>query len=438
MRAVLLSFKMILRAGLNLRPGDTRSRLCFESLFSTTFRIPERDRYSRAKALKYLFKSVIKTPVRKLPEGFEKNLIFDSNDDSKLLRENYVKYFTNDSVVSFTDFNNLILYSSLSRKIFTCIGFFLFCPFIVLSVIMMDRSKLAGCSLVIEEYMVLDNLLSVTKRSGIKIFYQFSIYETYSNLFADALMKESIHVIKISSEVPLALWNKKIVSNELVICNAYQYEEIKEYKATMLFDKTRFWGPELILEIKDQYKNPDNSGKESKEFEIGFYSTGGWLRKVLGYIDQGNQMEERENKLKLALRDYVKKNKLKLGIFLHPREKRKENIERTKEHYAEFFGGADYSFLPFDIPTNKLFDKVDLAVAFTSTIMFERLYCGFKSLFVPFGMADFPIKGSSIENICAADPIELENKLSLFSSMANEEFFVKNNIENYPGLKGLS
>ncbi len=251
-------------------------------------------------------------------------------------------------------------------------------------------------------------------------------------------MRNGIEIVKIPSEVPLALWNKKIVASTLVVCNAYQYEEIEAYKESMIFKKTEFWGPELILEVKDYYKNLEKANDLSPEFGIGFYSTGGWLRKLLGHIDQGFSIEEKELKVKLALKDYAIKSNIKLGIFLHPREKKKEFIEKTISHYKEIFEGVNYSFMPFDIPNNKLFNKVDLAVAFSSTIMFERLYCGYKCMFVPFGMEGFPLSNSPLKNVCIDSEKEFESKLSWLSKLSVEEYFSNNNLEVYSRLKHLS
>lgn len=439
MSAFLNSYCFILKTLLinvfNIKTEHIESKISAESLLSTTFKIPEKNRYSVVSAIVYLLKTIVKTPVNENTERFPNALIFDAADDSIELRTKYVNYFSGHSEVGFVDYNHLIVYPSILKKIIWSFLFFLALILIIPCLLFANRKKRAGISLLIEEMIVLSNLSRICEENQIKTIYHFCIYEVYSNLFSQLLMRKGIEIVKIPSEVPLAIWNKKIIASVLVICNAYQYEEIKAYKETMIFEKTEFWGPELILGVKDYYKQLEN---ESPEFAVGFYSTGGWLRKLLGHIDQGYNIEEREMRVKLALRDYAIKSNIKLGIFLHPREKKKEFIDRTISHYKEIFNGVNYSFLPFDVPNNRLFNKVDLAVAFSSTIMFERLYCGYKCMFVPLGMEGFPLANSPLKNVCIDSESEFESKLALLSKLCVEDYFSRNNLEIYSRLKYLS
>jgi hypothetical protein len=442
MSAFLSSYGFVLNRLLinvfNIKKKNIETNISADSLLSTTFKIPEKNRYSIVKAILYLLKSILKTQVMELPGKFSKTLIFDAADDSVDLRKKYVTYFSGHTEIGFVDYKHLICYPSLLKKISWSLLFFLSLIIIIPCVCFANKKKRASISLLIEEVIVLSNLSSICFNCQIQKIYFFSIYEVYSNLFSEALMRNGIEIVKIPSEVPLALWNKKIVASTLVVCNAYQYEEIEAYKESMIFEKTEFWGPELILEVKDYYKNLENENDLSPEFGIGFYSTGGWLRKLLGHIDQGYSIEEKEMKVKLALKDYARKNNIKLGIFLHPREKKKEFIEKTISHYKEIFEGVNYSFMPFDMPNNKLFNKVDLAIAFSSTIMFERLYCGYKCMFVPFGMEGFPLSNSPLKNVCIDSEEEFESKLSWLSELSVEDYFSKNKLEVYSRLKHLS
>lgn len=423
---------------LNIESKNGKTKISAQSLLSTTFRIPERDRYSAVKAILYLIKTIIKSPVKKLPGEFPKELIFDVSESDTVLRTEYVKYFTGVSQVGIAGYINLISYPSFAKKIGWGLLFSVTLPIILPVIVFSSKQKRAGISLIIEEIIVLSNLLSICLHNKVKTIYHFSIYEVYSNAFAQKLMQWGVEVIKIPSEVPLTIWNKKIVASVLVICNAYQYEEIETYKKNMIFERTEFWGPELILNVKEYYKNQKNQDTRKPEFAIGFYSTGGWLRNLLGHIDQGLGIEEKEKKVQSALKNYAKKGNIKLGIFLHPREKKEEYLEKTKAHYKEIFEGVDYSFMPFDIPNNKLFDKVDLAVAFSTTIMFERLYCGFKCMFVPFGMEGFPLVSSPLKNVCVDSEAEFESKLDSLSKLTVGEYFEKNHLEVYSRLKYLS
>ena len=430
-------FKVLQSALLNIfgvNSSDPKTKISSRSILATTFRIPEKDRYSLFRTLLYLLRSVVRTPVKKTEPLSSSRLIFDISPVDKDLRLNYVGYFTQSDQIDYVDYGSLNIYPSLLYKLL-CLGVFCFLtpPFVFL-LLFIPKEKRAAASLLFEEMIVLSNLLGICRRYAVSTIYHFCIYEVFSNLFAEALINKKIKVVKIPSEVPLALWNKNLLASELVICNAYQYEEIKAYKESMMFDSTEFWGPELILEIKDVYKNQKTT---NPALTIGFYSTGGWLRKLLGHIDQGMKIEEQEMKVKYALRNYALKKNISIGIFLHPREKKTEHLEKTKAHYRQLFEGVKYGFMPFDTPNNRLFGEVDLAVAFNTTIMYERLYCGFKCLFVPLELDNFPLKGSPLRNICAYNDAELEEKIEKFISMNKIDYFRLNKIETYSGINTL-
>ncbi len=72
---------------------------------------------------------------------------------------------------------------------------------------------------------------------------------------------------------------------------------------------------------------------------------------------------------------------------------------------------------------------------FYSSLLFERLYFGFKTIFYTLYSDDFPLKESSINNICAFSEEELESLINACLPLTDNEFFEKMNIKNYPYLK---
>jgi hypothetical protein len=119
----------------------------------------------------------------------------------------------------------------------------------------------------------------------------FGIYDTNSAFLSYCLMKNSSCVHQITSEVPIYKWNKIIVTNELILCSEYQFAEIEAFKQTVVFDTFKLFGPELYYKVSDLYEKP-----AQKNNKIAFYSTGGWVRKKLGNIDQGVDIEFFEEK----------------------------------------------------------------------------------------------------------------------------------------------
>ena len=63
--------------------------------------------------------------------------------------------------------------------------------------------------------------------------------------------------------------------------------------------------------------------------------------------------------------------------------------------------------------------------------MFERIYCGFKTIIAPFGYKRFPIKNSALANICVLDKTELSNKLNESLKLTTKAFFSLNKIDQY-------
>jgi hypothetical protein len=277
-------------------------------------------------------------------------------------------------------------------------------------------------------------LLRICKKLKVKELYYFNIFEKDSNLNALLLKKTNIKVIKITSEVPLAIWNSRIIADKICLCSAYQFEEINYFKETMFFKEIEMWGPEKMMYVKNLYDMPLFIKSEQKT--LGFYSTGAWLRKLNNDIDQGFNMTENEELLKVYLKEYCYlRPEVKLQIFLHPREKKSEVFDRTKEYYNETFKGITFDIINSTTSTSEFFQLSDIAVAFNSTIMYERLYFGFKSILMPLSFKDFPIKNSSLSNICVYNKDELFSKLDNSFVMSPKFFFEFNRLEVYKNYK---
>ena len=75
--------------------------------------------------------------------------------------------------------------------------------------------------------------------------------------------------------------------------------------------------------------------------------------------------------------------------------------------------------------------EADLGVAVYSTIVFERLFFGYKTLLFPYGMEGFPIEGSSFGNICPNTPDKLYDALGKNLPLTRESFFEINNLKDY-------
>ena len=245
---------------------------------------------------------------------------------------------------------------------------------------------------------------------------------------AFGLKKQHIYCNKIPSEVPLYFHNAYILSDELSTCFAYQNEEIDFFIESMSIGKVSNWGPEHIISVLE-------SKHESKiESPVGFYSSGIWLRSLKGNFIKDSMEEKIETQILKTLTEFVSKERLKpVVVFLHPSEKKSpEQINLTQAYYKKHFDLNFIEFADVNVSSNQQFDKVNVAVSFFSTIVFERLYMGHKTIVAPFhAYQEFPIPNSPIHKIIVRDSNSLMDLLNQSLQQSNINFFYKFNMSNY-------
>ena len=352
--------------------------------------------------------------------------IVDAHSGNRDLRIKYVEHFTKKKVRMFIAKNELPFGFSVLHKTFFMFILIFFSPMVIL-LSLFDKQKQRWPMIFNElfEYICLAWLL---KNKKIKELHYFCIYEKDANIVAWLLMRQNIYVNKIPSEVPLYFFNKVIVASELSFCFAYQQEEFIEYQQTMFVDKTNLWAPEQILKAPQRFLSKN---KINPQYDIGFFSSGNWLRSKLGDIDLGYNDKENEELVLKALITYVKNNNLKLRLFIHPLEKKLINKAVTQAYYYEFLQNTNVSIADYKIPSIDGFDEINIGVSLYSTLMFERIYLGFKTIIAPFGYDQFPIKQSSLKNICVTHINELFDKLDSNLNLNTQDFFQKNQISKY-------
>lgn len=314
-----------------------------------------------------------------------------------------------------------------------CIHLFFVSLFTLLVLPFSFSRRRVSYALLLTETVEWANLLWLFKKHTITKVYHHNIYEKDANFLAYLLMKRNVSVSKITSEVPLVFANKIILTNELCLCFAYQAEEAEAFKETMFYDKLTVWLPEMQISYIDKYKN--------KVFDIpvnaiGFYSSAFWLRKKLNHsIADVGSYDVEENLLGFVA-EYLKRNEtLRMVVFTHPYEKNTpENYKLAMEHYSRYFPHELMSRVEFtgqgERSTDE-FQKVNIGISVFSTIMFERISLGFKTILAPLDKKDFPLEKSPFRNICAYSKEELFRKLDENLPYSKKEFFDKNNIPGY-------
>ena len=243
-------------------------------------------------------------------------------------------------------------------------------------------------------------------------------------------MDAGIIVNKIPSEVPLVFFNQTIVTSTLSFCFAYQKEEYDNFKKTMFVRSTQNWAPELYLLSPERFRDKRNELINQTK-TIGFYSSANWLREKLGDVDLGHNDRENEELLLDALIKICNKRNLALEIYLHPLEKKEKHTANVKSYYEAIINQGNVSIGSLFKASIESFDQVNLAVSLYSTLMFERIFFGFKTILAPWGYPEFPIKGCPFNNICAKDIPDLEKKILHNLPLSRQDFFDKNNIKHY-------
>jgi len=355
--------------------------------------------------------------------------VFDSTMKGSDVRANYLSLFGVKPDL-FLARESLSGSSSFAQKL---LGFFLANKFFSIFLLGLFSRNRAAYALLLKESVEWLNLLTILRRNKITELYMFCIYEKDSNILAHLLMKRKIKVNKITSEVPLTFANKIIVADKIILCFNYQKEELEAYSKTMFFKETETWLPEAQGAYLHLY---NNKNFEIPQQTIGFYSSAFWLRKKLNHSIADVGSYDAEEQVLKYLSEYVsKKSDLKLVIFAHPYEKRTDELwKETSAYYNSVLSPGIMDRVEVTqkgISSTHTFHKVNIGISLFSTVMFERINLGFKTILAPIDKKDFPLETSPFRNICAYSKDELFQKLEHNLKLSKMEFFENNGIKDY-------
>jgi hypothetical protein len=406
-----------------------------KSLSQITFRLPNESKNDVFITFR-IFKRILFNLFKRKKAFLKLNqnthtAIFDVNNNSFELRDNYIKTYSGENSSSFISKNDLISFISVYLTMFYVVVLILSClPIFLISLCSKNKFHYP---LMIQEFFEAIQLVYLIKKYHISKVHYFCIYERDSNICAFVLMKLGVYVNKIPSEVPLCFFNKIVIANELSFCFAYQKEEFDLYRKTMFVEKTNVWAPEQILNAPKRFLSSDENYKKSN-YDIGFFSSGNWLRAQLGDVDMGHNDKDNEELILRGLIDYAQQNNLKLRVFLHPIEKRVEHKVANEFYYKKFLQYENVSLADTTISSIEGFDDINVGVSLYSTLMFERIYLGFKTILAPFDYDDFPIRQSSLNHICVHNMKQLYAKLDVNLKLTTDEFFEMNHLKSYSSM----
>jgi len=419
--------------------GSSKYSLAGKKLFLLTFRYPDKSKHSFGFFIKKYIEAI--TCKRINPDDvchiYKSGDTFFYDNDSSIInekaRKEHIEYFLKQSINGSIWKDKLIGYFSLTDKllqvIFETLLFILLLP---LTVFVEYEGSLG---MIFIEYVELVNLIKIIKKEEVKTLYYYSIYEKDSNISSIALQNRGVRVNKITSLTPLKFWNSIIIAaDKLILCDMNQLDEVEEYKSTIQADVIEVWGPETIAGSAAHYLN--GVKYDTNKDVIGFYSTAAYIRAMQGDVDHKNSARN-EDLVKAYLAEYLEANPAKrLIVFPHPREKRVENKKLVEDHYCSFFNGLNYTIYDSHLSSSLCFDAVDLGLAMYSSVMYERVYFGFKCLMMP-GEDGLELPGKALNYICAKSKEELFAKADLFSNLTVLEYFEKTGLKQSPFMSEL-
>ncbi|RME51575.1 MAG: hypothetical protein D6795_08130 [Deltaproteobacteria bacterium] len=250
------------------------------------------------------------------------------------------------------------------------------------------------------------------------------------NLFALLCRRSGVTLCKVASETPLSFHYPFLVADEFTLSSAYHLEEKEALSGGHFVDRYLFWTPTKIFDVLERYLSGDSLSPP--RFEVGFVSSGIWLRRRMGQKEAVPGYFASEEALLEALRDYLEGRNIRLKIYLHPLERRNpDHYREAVAYYRDFFGDFPVEVGDGETNTREHFEEVDICVAAASTTLIERLFFGFKALYAPFFIPTFPLPGTTLARISAKDRETFFKLLDRWIGVPAQTFFAENALEKF-------
>ncbi len=283
-------------------------------------------------------------------------------------------------------------------------------------------------AMTIHEMLEISVILKYVRDNRITHVYDFFPYEKDSNFMSLIFRAEGVLVTKNPSPGPLAIHNRIMIADEVTISTPYQQEELKKFSDTIRVKRHLLWPPEKSFTYYHRYINHIPTTR----YTIGFYSHGQWVRKAQSHADDGVTSNDGENEILRWLSRFLRENPhFKLTIFPHPKEKRQENLGLMRSFYRSQLGDTNYEILEAGVGTMLSLEKVDIAVVLISTVIFERMFCGYKTIIGNNAIKSFPMNLSPLNNICFQSYEGMSTLLLEIAEQREDDYFKKYNLEAY-------
>ncbi|MES2762465.1 MAG: hypothetical protein V4677_09660 [Bacteroidota bacterium] len=381
--------------------------------------------------LKYLKKAINELFKKADAPGIHQDcdvIIFDSSVKGKNDRISYLTGLVNCENANWIYRESLPNHISLFEKI--AVTLFLIFTGIWFQVFKNRSKNKTQLALFLVEIVEWLKIFTYCRKLKSKNFLFFCAYEKDANFISYFLMnKLHLSVQFIPSSNPLSNFYKKVVCTTFTFTAPYQkhqYELLKKNWYVKNFVSWPIFNHQQLKELRP------NFNYSTTKNTVGFMSSGNWLREELGEKELGLGEREAEKKLMACLKKFIESNQdVSLTVFLHPYEKRTpDRVQRSMAFYQDMFGDK-FKFGDLKKATIQQLDLVDVGIAVYSSVLFERLFVGFKTMFGLFNMPYNYFSDDRLLNISAYSESDFNQKLSELISLSNEEYIEKFNLQEY-------
>lgn len=358
-----------------------------------------------------------------------KTVVFDVLEGHKPVREGQIHENTGNHIDLFIAREHLLKSISLQAWL---LNLLVLGPIIAFWSAFSNRRK--HIALMIFEILEASSLLEIIKQNRVQELYFYCAYEKDSNALYLLLKSQNVRVIKMFSPNLLSHLHEETLSDVAVLTSPYQRDEIEHLKYWRVKELYN-WTPERFHQYKANYIDKNST---KAEFLLGYYSHGSWRRREMGHPDELGDMAAESEVLEKLSSILNKHSDWSIMIFLHPKEKGKVEHERIVRHYKHYFDSSQLNFAPREKSSAELFGLVDIGIGGISTILFERMFLGFKTVFYPCRFQGFPVIGSEIKKICTYSTDDLEGIIYELTRANAQDFFKSHNLSKYTYYEWLS
>ena len=395
-------------------------------LLNMTFRLPENAKYDRLVGFRVLWR-MLKRPAQNWIQplsGNENIAIVGATHRNRELIVEYIERSSGKKASAYLakDFSVFPKSTSPADRM----KWFFFALHVSLDCFFSD--KRANKALMIFSAVEIASILEYVVENKIQYVYDFIPYEVDGNALSLLLKERGVGITKIPSSGPLTTHNRWMVGDEIILSSAYQLEELKLIDDTIRCAKRTVWPPEKAFTYLHIYQNRPVPPKKT----IGYFSHAEWIRREEGHGHNGIDVEGTESEMWRDLIRFIsERDGYKLIVFPHPHERKPELKERMEKYYQNLFGAIPFEIIGAEFKTPHAFHLVDVAVVSYSTIIYERLFCGYKLLIATNKIDEFPLNGSPLHHICFKNYEDMAAKIVAAENQSDNEFYESNGLVGY-------